>query len=88
MTGFAKMDPRKVELYLRHIHEGGAKIAEFLRAHPGIRPEFIDEMTGIQEAELQLFLFDLAATQRIERDESNAQPRIRRNALHTTSEEK
>jgi hypothetical protein len=63
------MDPRRVELYLRHIHEGGAKIAEFLKAHPDIDPDFIEDMTDKEEAELQQYSSDLAITQQIERDE-------------------
>ncbi|MFZ0902805.1 MAG: hypothetical protein WAN71_02765 [Mycobacterium sp.] len=63
------MDPRKAELYLRHIHEGGAKIAEFLIAHPDINPDRIDDMTQKQEFELKQYCSDLAITHQIERDE-------------------
>jgi hypothetical protein len=63
------MDARRVELYLRHIHEGGAKIAEFLKAHPDIDPDFVEDMTDKEEAELREYSSDLAITQQIERDE-------------------
>jgi hypothetical protein len=62
------MSPRRVELYLRHIREGGAKIAEFLIAHSDINPDFIEDMTDAQEAELKQFTSDLAITQQIERN--------------------
>jgi hypothetical protein len=67
------MDPRIVELYVRHIHEGGAKIAEFLNAHCDVDPNFIDDMTHIQEAELKAFISDLAITQQIERHAVDAE---------------
>jgi hypothetical protein len=51
------------------MHEGGAKIAEFLRAHSDINPHFIEDMTSEQEAELKHYISDLATTQEIERDE-------------------
>jgi hypothetical protein len=63
------MDPRIAEVYVRHIHEGGTKIAEFLNAHPDVDPNFIDDITAIQEAQLIVFMADLAITQRIERHE-------------------
>ena len=63
------MDQRRVELYLRHIHEGGAKIAEFLNAHSEIRPEFIEDMTAQQEAELRIYGSELDKIQQIEREE-------------------
>jgi hypothetical protein len=68
----SEMDARRVELYLRHIHEGGAKIAEFLKAHPDIDPDFIEDMTDKEETELQQYSSDLAITQQIERDELDA----------------
>lgn len=61
------MDARRVELYVRHIHEGGAKIAEFLNSHPDVYPEFIEDMTDRQEAELEKYISDLAITQQMER---------------------
>jgi hypothetical protein len=64
-----EMDPRRVELYLRHIHEGSAKIAEFLNAHSDIKPEFIEDMSAQQEAELKEYSADLDKTQQIEREE-------------------
>lgn len=67
------MGPRKVELYVRHIHEGGAKIAEFLNSHGDIDPNFIDDMTHIQEAQLKVFISDLAITQQIERHALDAE---------------
>lgn len=63
------MDQRRVELYLRHVHEGGARIAEFLNAHPDIRPEFIEDMSTQQEAELRKYSSDLDKIQQIEREE-------------------
>jgi hypothetical protein len=66
---FAHMHPRKVELYLRHVHEGGAKIAEFLIAHPDIDPDDIDDMTQKQEFDLKQHCSDLAITHQIERYE-------------------
>jgi hypothetical protein len=63
------MHPRKVELYLRHVHEGGAKIAEFLIAHPDIDPHDIDDMTQKQEFDLKQHCSDLAITHQIERYE-------------------
>jgi hypothetical protein len=62
------MHSSKTQLYLRHMHEGGAKIAEFLIAHPDINPHFIEDMTSEQEAELKHYISDLAITQQIERD--------------------
>ena len=63
------MDPRQVRLYVRQIHEGGAKIAEFLRQHPDINPYDIDNLTEQQEADLTEYCSDLTITQVIERDE-------------------
>jgi hypothetical protein len=65
----SEMDARKVDLYLRQIREGGAKIAEFLIVHPDIDPEFIDDITDNQEAELKEYISDLTITQQIERNE-------------------
>ena len=39
------MDARKIELYLRHIREGGALFAQFLNSHPQIDPNFADDIT-------------------------------------------
>ena len=69
LKAFAKMHPRKVELYLRHIQEGGAKIAEFLIAHPDIDPQGIDNMTQKQELDLKQYCHDLAITHQIEHGE-------------------
>lgn len=66
------MDARKVDLYVRQIREGGAKIAEFLAVHPDINPDFIEEITGDQETELEQYISDLAVTQQIERAELHA----------------
>jgi hypothetical protein len=63
------MDSRKVHLYIRQIHEGGAKIAEFLHQHPDINPHDIDNLTEQQEADLTQYCSDLAITHTIERDE-------------------
>ena len=63
------MDQRRVELYLRHIHEGGAKIAEFSNAHSEIRPEFIEDITAQQEAKLRIYGSELDKIQQIEREE-------------------
>ena len=63
------MDPRRVRLYIRQIHEGGAKIAEFLRQHPDINPYDTDNLTEQQEADLTEYCSDLTITQAIERDE-------------------
>ncbi len=63
------MDARQVDLYSRQIREGGAKIAEFLIAHPEIDPEFIEDMSENQQAELTEYLSDFAITQQIERNE-------------------
>jgi len=63
------MDSRQVSLYIRQIHEGGAKIAEFLRQHPDISPHDIDSLTEQQEADLTQYCSDLAITHTIERDE-------------------
>jgi hypothetical protein len=71
LKAFAKMHPRKVELYLRHIHEGGAKLAEFLIAHPDIDPQGIDDMTQKQEFDLKQYCSDLAITHQIEHGELN-----------------
>jgi hypothetical protein len=66
------MSTQRIELYLRHIREGGAKIAEFLTTHPHIDPNFIDDMTGQQEAELRQHISDLIITQKIEWRELNS----------------
>lgn len=58
---------------MRHVHEGGAKVAEFLSAHSEIDPHFIEEMTGAQEFALKRFSSDLTITQRIERNELDAE---------------
>lgn len=63
------MDAREVHLYIRQIHEGGAKIAEFLHQHPDIDPHDIDNLTDQQEADLARYCSDLAITHAIERDE-------------------
>jgi hypothetical protein len=63
------MDSRQVSLYIRQIHEGGAKIAEFLHQHPDIDPHDIDNLTEQQEADLTEYCSDLAITHAIERDE-------------------
>jgi hypothetical protein len=65
------MDSRQVRLYVRHIHEGGAKIAEFLDKHPDIDPHDIDNLTQQQEVDLTQYCSDLAITHTIERDELN-----------------
>jgi hypothetical protein len=62
------MNPQNIELYVRHIHEGGAMIARFLTAHPSINPDLIEDLTGKQEAQLQRYMCDLTVTQQIERD--------------------
>ncbi|ORV49690.1 hypothetical protein AWC05_00780 [Mycobacterium florentinum] len=62
------MDPRRAELYLRHIREGGAKIADFLTARPDIDPDFIEDLPARHEAELERHISDLKITQQIERD--------------------
>ena len=63
------MDARKVGLYVRQIHEGGAKIGEFLRQHPNINPHDVDNLTEQQEADLAQYCADLTITHTIERDE-------------------
>jgi hypothetical protein len=65
------MSMPSIELYLRHIREGGAKIAEFLVAHPEIDPHFIEDMTKQQQAELRRHISDLTTTHEIERHELN-----------------
>jgi hypothetical protein len=65
----ALMNPRKVDLYIRQIHEGGAKVAEFLRSHPQVNPNGIDDMTQEQELELMQYCSDLTITHQIERGE-------------------
>jgi hypothetical protein len=67
------MNPRKVELYIRQIHEGGAKVAEFLRSHPQVDPDGIDNMTQEQERELIQYCSDLTITHQIERYELDIQ---------------
>ncbi|MCV7377320.1 hypothetical protein BST11_13940 [Mycobacterium alsense] len=66
MTQAREVDPQRAALYLRHMREGGAKIAQFLVEHPGIDPCFIEEMTEAQEAELNEYTSDLTVTQQIE----------------------
>lgn len=63
------MSTQSIELYLRHIREGGVKIAEFLTMHSHIDPHFIGDMTDRQEAELRQHMSDLIITQEIERHE-------------------
>lgn len=65
------MSTQSIDLYLRHIREGGAKIAEFLTTHSHIDPNFIEDMTDQQEAELRRHISDLTITQEIERHELN-----------------
>jgi hypothetical protein len=65
------MDSRKIRLYVRHIHEGGAKVAEFLDARPDINPHDIDDLTQQEEADLTQYCSDLAITHMMERDELN-----------------
>lgn len=71
-----EVDPKTAELYLRHMREGGAKIAQFLIEHPGIDPCFIDDMTEAQEAELKKYTSDLDATQQIELAELRTIPKL------------
>lgn len=72
----SEMDPKRAALYLRHMHEGGAKIAQFLIEHPGIDACFIDEMTDAQEAELKRYTSDLGVTQQIELAELRTIPKL------------
>lgn len=65
------MSMPSIDLYLRHIREGGAKIVEFLVAHPDVDPHFIEDMTAQQEAALRRHISDLTVTQEIERQELN-----------------
>jgi hypothetical protein len=68
------MNRQKIDVYLRHVHEGGAKVAAFLNAHPEIDPDLIEDMTETQEAELKRFTSDLRVTQQIERGELDREP--------------
>lgn len=63
------MDAREVHLYIRQIHEGGARVAEFLHQHPDISPHDIDNLTEQQEADLTQYCADLAVTHMLERVE-------------------
>lgn len=71
-----EVDLERAALYLRHMHEGGAKIAQFLIEHPDVDPCFIDEMTEGREADLKKYTFDLTVTQQIELAELRTIPKL------------